>query len=105
MSYRVPDKINKMLSECHAEIDVFLTTCFEKYCNMMPDVEENKAIFIDSVLIDLMANIMINRTHELDAKERYKYIRKALDHVKEVSYRHISSQQIKSIEDDTEQTD
>ena len=88
-----PEKIHDMMSECTIQICDFMYDSIISYFDKMPDIEENKIIFADSVIAGSFVKIILDRTKGRPSEVRRKYVRKLLDHAKSRAYELITMEE------------
>lgn len=96
MNHSPPERVKSMMMNCIEAIHVFTASTIASYCEEMPDIEENKAIFIDSVIAASIVKTLLERTATQDPNFRRKYIRNLMSHVKELCYEQIRTEEVEN---------
>lgn len=102
MTDRAPERVRLMMQECTDKIDQYIAKTLKTATDTMPDVEENKAIFIDSVIAGTLSQVMINRSCIMTPNERRKYVRTMLSHIKDVTHSYITKEELEELNDNSD---
>jgi hypothetical protein len=96
-----PERVLEMMRECVRKIDNFVCDLLTKQMEEMPDVEEDKGIFIDSVIIGAFCYSFNQRMRMMDNETKRFYIDNATRYIESVLVGNIGKNELKENNDET----
>lgn len=71
----IPPKAHAILKKTVDDIVESMTDIVAKACDQFPDVDENKVIFLNSVITTVFYQIILMRIEFLDHNEQRRYVK------------------------------